>query len=394
MQKKRCFLFVAVLAATMAAGAEPLFNTQNIFPLQDKHVHGSSIVECSNGDLLACWFHGSGERTADDVCVQGARLPKGAQAWSAVFTMADTPDIPDCNPVLFIDSRQRLWLFYIPVLAHRWECCQLKYRRAEDYLDDGPPKWSWQDVIILKPGEVFAKTIEEKFDELHFEEGMWGEYALPYRRLIIEAAKDPYKRQTGWMTRIHPTVLPSGRILLPLYSDGFNLSLVAISDDEGEHWRASLPIVGLGPTQPTIVQKKDGALVAYLRDSGDPPQRVQVSTSHDDGESWSASVDTDIPNPDSSLEVVPLEDGRWLMIHNDTEHGRHRLTASLSDDEGATWKWKHQLEPSDDAGRSFAYPSVIQTPDGLIHMTYSCSAASGKCIRHAVLNVQWIRDHD
>lgn len=49
-----------------------------IFPLQEKHVHSSSIVECPNGDLLACWFHGSGERTADDVVIRGARLKKGS----------------------------------------------------------------------------------------------------------------------------------------------------------------------------------------------------------------------------------------------------------------------------------------------------------------------------
>lgn len=388
--------WTVVVVALCLAGtgwAAPVFETQNIFPLQGKHVHGSSIVQCPNGDLLACWFQGSGERTADDVSVQGARLRKGVGEWGPVFVMADTPGFPDCNPVLFIDKDERLWLFWIPVLANRWECCMLKYRRAEDYQGDGPPKWSWQEVINLKPGEAFAEMLEAKFDELGFSEGMWAEYALPYRRLLLEAARDKYKRQTGWMTRIHPLVLPTGRILLPLYSDGFNLSLVAISDDDGETWRASLPIVGLGPTQPTLVHKKDGTLVAYLRDTGDPLYRVQISTSKDNGESWSAAVDTEIPNPDSSLEVVVLKDGHWVMVHNDTEDGRHRLTASLSDNEGASWKWKRQLEPSDDGGRSFSYPSVIQTREGLIHMTYSYSAkgAGGRTIRHCVVSTEWIK---
>jgi len=92
-----------------------------IFPLQGRHVHSSSIVECPNGDLLACWFHGSGERTADDVVIQGARLEKGSNKWSQVFSMADTPDFPDCNPVLFVDQRERLWLFWIVVRANAWE---------------------------------------------------------------------------------------------------------------------------------------------------------------------------------------------------------------------------------------------------------------------------------
>ncbi len=380
---------VALLVGGLG-GAEPVFRTENIFPLVDKHCHGSSIVECPNGDLLACWYHGSGERSADDVLVQGARLKKGVREWSAVFVMADTPGFPDCNPVLYIDRQERLWLFWIPVLARRWECCMLKYRRAEEYQGDGAPKWSWQDVITLKPGDVFARTLEEKFDQLHFGDGMWGEYAPPYRRMLIEAACDPYKRQTGWMTRIHPLALPSGRILLPLYSDGFNVSMVAISDDIGDTWRASRPIVGLGPIQPTLVRKADGTLVAYMRDSGDVPNRVLVSTSKDDGESWSAALDSDIPNPGSSLEVVALEDGRWLMVHNDTEQGRHRLAASLSDDEGATWQWKRRIEPSDKEGKTFAYPSVIQARDGLIHMTYSFTTAAGNSIRHCVVNTEWL----
>ena len=380
-----------VLLMAGAAWAAPLFHTENIFPLVDKHVHGSSIVECPNGDLLACWFHGSGERTADDVVVNGARRKKGADAWGPMFLMADTPGFPDCNPVLYVDREERLWLFWIAVLAHRWECSMLKYRRAGDYQGDGPPQWSWQDVITLKPGDTFPEILQEKFKELDMGEGMWAEYALPYPRLLVEAAQDPYKRQTGWMTRIHPLALPSGRILLPLYSDGFNVSMVAISDDLGAHWRPSLPMVGAGPIQPTLARKRDGSLVAYLRDSGDEPNRVLVSTSQDDGESWSAAVDTDIPNPGSSLEVIVLADGRWVMICNDTPLGRGRLSAWLSDDEGATWKWKRHIEPADEDGRTFAYPSVIQTRDGNIHMTYSFSARKGgACIRHCVLNAQWV----
>ena len=394
MKARSVITVIAVVLVCGGVSAEPIFRTENIFPVVGKHVHGSSIVECGNGDLLACWYYGSGERSADDVVIQGARLKKGEEKWSPVFLMADTPGFPDCNPVLYVDRQERLWLFWIAVLANRWECGYLKYRRAEEYQGDGPPDWSWQDVIQLKPGEAFAKTLEEKFREIGLHQDMWAEYAPPYGQMLIEAARDQCKRQTGWMTRIHPITLPSGRILLPLYSDGFNVSLVAISDDDGETWRASLPIVGLGPIQPSLVRKTDGTVVAYCRDSGEAPNRVLMSTSNDDGESWSAAVDTDIPNPGSSLEVIELKSGHWLMVCNDTEQGRHRLTAFLSDDEGETWKWKRQLEPRYERGKSFGYPSVIQTRDGLIHMTYSLSTDLGQSIRHCVVNNEWIMSGD
>jgi len=394
MNRVGIVILITVATLMEVAGAEPVFKTENIFPYVTKHVHGSSIVELPDNGLLACWFHGSGERSADDVEILGARLytKNGVRVgWSPVGRMADTPGFPDCNPVLFLDANERLWLFWIAVLAHRWECSLLKYRYSDDYQDQGLPKWTWQDVITLDPGDKFAETIEKQFKEADIEEGCWAEYALPYTELIAEAARDPYKRQTGWMTRIHPLVLKSGRILLPLYSDGFNVGLVAISDDTGETWRASKPIVGLGPIQPTLVQKKDGTIVAYMRDSGDPPGRVHVSTSNDNGESWSFTVKSEIPNPGSSLEVIALKSGNWLMIFNDTEDGRYRLAAALSNDEGATWKWKRLVEPSDDEGKSFAYPSVIQTRDGLIHMTYSYSAAKGKTIRHTTINEEWVK---
>lgn len=382
------------LMLVSSVSSKPFHSSELIFPLQEKHVHSSSIVACPNGDFLVCWFHGSGERKANDVKIQGARLQQGKQKWSPVFLMADTPGLPDCNPVLFIDAKERLWLFWIVVQANRWEHSILKYRVSRDFQTAVKPVWDWQDIILFQPGTEFAQEIKKGFDTVIQEEEVWAEYAPLYHKMVIEAAKDSRKRQRGWMTRIHPTVLASGRILLPLYSDGFNVSLVAISDDQGQSWRPSLPMVGLGPIQPTIVPMKNGDLVAYCRDSGGPPYRVQKSISTDQGESWSPTVDTEIPNPGSSLEVCRLHDGRWLMVLNDTEDGRHRLAVWLSDDESETWKWKRYIGKAVQNSRSYAYPSMIQTPDGLIHLTYSYRENNLKSIRHDVFNLEWVMEQE
>jgi predicted neuraminidase len=388
--KKLLMVLIALLLFTSLSIAKPYFKKEKIFPYQPKHVHSSSIVQSPNGDFLVCWFHGSGERTEDDVLVQGSRLRKGSDQWEDVFLMADTPGFPDCNPVLFIDAKDRLWLFWIPVLAHSWEQSILKYRIADNYNDDGPPVWNWQDIIALKPGEKFAQAVEEGFKN-NSQDAVWAEFAPAYEDLIIEASKDKIKRQMGWMPRVHPFVLESGRILLPIYSDGFCLGLVAISDDVGETWRASKPMVGIGLNQPTIVQKNGGTLVAYMRNEGIKPMRVLKSESIDEGETWSFAEFTDIPNPESSLEVIKLDDGTWLMIFNDTEDGRHSLAAALSDDEGATWKWKNHIALVEPRQKSFSYPSVIQSKDGLIHVTYSYAAGPERTIKHAVFNKEWVK---
>ena len=361
-----------------------------IFPYQNKHVHASSVVEAPNGDLIACWFYGSGERTANDVLVQGSRLKKSAKEWDPVFIMADTPDLPDCNPVLFINPNDELMLFWIAVRANGWENSILRYKISSDYDKTGAPKWNWQDIIILKPGESFYRSIKKAFEDNYSNPG-WAEYALPYEKLITAAAADKEKRQKGWMTRIHPTVLASGRILLPLYSDGFNVALAAISDDDGKSWRASNPIVGFGPIQPTFAKRKDGSIMAYLRDSGAAPQRIMMSESSDQGETWSFAIDTDIPNPGSSLEVTVLKNGHWVMAYNDTEDNRNSWAVSLSDNEGKTWKWKRHIGQAADQSESFSYPSLIQTKDGKLHLTYSYGNPSGKTIMHASFDEKWIK---
>jgi predicted neuraminidase len=378
-----------ILAGPLPA-AEPIFHAELIFPLQPKHVHSSCIVECPNGDLLATWFHGSGERESPDVVIQGARLRRGSTAWSEVFPMADTPHLPDCNPVLFIDANDELTLFWIAVLGDSWNHCLPRFRKSKDYSGDGPPRWYWQDDLILTPGVEFVEALAEGLPQLSIAAADYGGHAPAPMEALIEAARDPRKRQLGWMPRTHLLTLPSGRILLPLYSDAFYVGLMAISDDAGQSWRPSRPIVGVGLNQPSVVRKQDGMLVAYMRREGPPPPRVQVSTSRDDGETWSLAQASDSPNPNTSLEVISLRDGRWVMAYNDIEVGRDRLALALSDDEGQTWKHRRHLE--DIPGGLFHYPSIIQTRDGRLHLTYTYQPGDEKqrAIKHVVLDADWI----
>ncbi len=363
-------LLIACQAAVFAQTKEPVQKSMLVFPLQPQHAHGSSIVALPNGDMLCAWFQGSGERNSDDVRIMGARLRKGAKAWSEPFLMADTPAIPDCNPVLFLNEKNKLFLVWIAVQANLWEQSILRYRTSTAYSQNAPPVWSWQDNILLKPNNRFAREIEEKFKELPETHAGWAGYAPTYDEMIVTASRDAAKRSTGWMTRIKPLLLGNGKIILPLYSDGYNLSLMAISEDQGDTWRPGLPLVGRGPIQPALARRKNGNIVAYLRDSGDAPNRVHISESSDEGESWTPSVKSDIPNT-ASVELLTLKDGRWAFLGNDTEDGRYRMSLYFSDDEGKTWSHKLRLEDHTDRRGGYSYPSMIQTRDGLLHITYS-----------------------
>jgi predicted neuraminidase len=386
-------LLYGVIACAQPA-PKPFHSAELIFPLEHWHNHSSSVVELSNGDLLVCWFHGSGERQADDVKVMGARWSKRKNSWSQPFLMADTPFFPDPNPTMFIDGKNRLWLFWAVILANEWYTALMKYKVSSDFLGDGPPKWETFDNLLIIPKNIARRT-EEVFGKLTSEPGRTGEFAARQ----IKLANDKYFSRVGWFTRTHPRQLPSGRILVPMYSDGYSFSIMGISDDNGQTWYGSEPIVGFGNIQPSVLRRKNGELVAYMRDNGPPPKRASKAVSSDDGVTWTTAEDTEIPNPGSSLEGTVLRDGRWLLVHNDTERLRNSLVVAMSDDEGKTWKWRRHLEldKSERPGQ-YHYPSIIQGKDGAIHVTYSyfvnLPEGQRKSIKHANFNAAWVEQGD
>jgi predicted neuraminidase len=387
--KTAAAILASLLAAATASAAAP-YSAELVFPLHPKHNHAPGIVECPNGDLIVSWYRGSGERQADDVAVYGARKRKGMDAWSEPFLLADNQGFPDCNTALFIDAQNRLWLFWPVILDNRWESCLTNYRIASKYGADGPPAWDWQGVLYLKPKDfekVMLRGVEDRAKM--FPDARRG---TPEQIERVKAKiADKLSSRLGWQPRCKPTVLPSGRILLPLYSDTFSVSLMAISDDGGKSWYASEPLAGYGSIQPAVLRRNDGTLVAYMRENG-PIKRIRVAESKDEGISWGPVGATDMPNPGSGLDAVRLANGHWLLVRNDTVAGRNSLAVSVSEDEGKTWKWTRHLEKH--ASGSYHYPAMIQGRDGTIHVVYSYFVPGGKSMKHAAFTEDWIREGD
>ena len=409
------FLFSVVLTALFPlnqsrASEGPFLTSELIFPLETWHNHASCIVETPKGDLLVCWFHGSGERTADDVSIEGSRLRKGRHEWEPRFVMADTPGLPDGNPCMFIDPKERLWLLHTTILANTWESALLKVRTSRDYLGKGCPVWQTSEVLHVKPGREFDAEVSRRLPELENKVAALQLSGRPLQEAeaaldaIRHHATDKLYRRLGWMTRAHPLVLNDRRLIVPLYHDGFSFSLMAITDDWGLTWHTSAPLVGAGNIQPSLVQRRDGSLYTLMRDNGPPPHRLQQSDSMDQGETWSAVTDTALPNPGSGAEIISLRNGHWVLISNDTETSRHQLAVQISDDEGRSWKWKRYLErdePGPQAG-SYHYPSIIEAKDGTLHASYSYHLnrrnlpkdtdgdPAAKSIKHAHFNEAWV----
>jgi predicted neuraminidase len=290
----------------------------------------------------------------------------------------------------------------------------VKYQISADFLGDGPPSWNRHEVMHLKPPAEFQAAALDYYARTEQEvarsspDDASRKKMADYFKTVRERATDKLSQRLGWMPRAHPLVVDDTRLIVPLYSDGFDFSLMALTDDWGATWRTSRPLVGAGNIQPSIVRHRDGRLYTLMRDNGPAPKRLHQSESRDRGETWTPVTDSEVPNPGSGAEIIGLRNGHWALISNDTEEGRHRLTVQLSDDEGKTWRWRRALEndpPGPHAGR-YHYPSLLETADGTLHATYSQHRRGApvaadtkrgkelKTIKHAHFNEAWVQQGD
>lgn len=130
--------------------------------------------------------------------------------------------------------------------------------------------------------------------------------------------------------------------------------------------------------QPTILLHKDGLIQMLCRSTGNS---ILSSWSKDSGRTWDELIPTILPNPNSGIDAVTLNDGRHLVVYNHLTKGRNMLNVAVSED-GKEWKAASLLE-NDQKDTEFSYPAVIQTADGLVHITYTWNR---KLIKHVVLD--------
>lgn len=298
--------------------------------------HASTLVELSSGKLLAAWFGGDYEGHAN-VSIWTSIFSNGH--WSKPMIVADgfvgDKRYPTWNPVLFKNTSGILYLFY----------------------KVGPNPRSWWGMM---------KTSED-------EGATWSRATR-----LADGIIGPVKNK--------PITLDDGTILSPSSTETESAWRIHIerSTDEGKSWQR-IPVDtagGYDVIQPSILRYDDGRLQILCRSKHGS---VMQSWSSDRGEHWSKLSATTLKNPNSGTDAVTLRGGRQLIIYNpdlpgkDWWNGRSRLHASISAD-GLNWTDAFVLEHG--SQEEFSYPSVIQTQDGKIHVTYTYDR---KNIKYVVL---------
>jgi predicted neuraminidase len=106
------------------------------------------------------------------------------------------------------------------------------------------------------------------------------------------------------------------------------------------------------------------------------------------GRTWSPLEPLGLPNPNAGTDALTLKDGRHLIVYNDAAPApgsrsgkRYPLVVALSPD-GVCWTKAAVIE-DEPLPDGYAYPAVIQTSDGLVHITYTWNR---QLIKHTVID--------
>jgi len=291
--------------------------------------HASSLLELGNGDLLCTWFGGTREGHAD-VNIWLARKPKGGQ-WQSPVSVSDGDGKTLFNPVLV----------------------QLKGGDIQIYF--------------VSPGINDGKVITSS-DNGH----TWSKPKELLKGFVGPIVNKPVYMDDG-------TIIAGGSLQ---GGPGWRIH-VERSTDNGKTWTKIGPISDPVNTkykiiQPTILVHSQKRLQILAR-TGDHSLDAKIAQtwSDDGGLTWSPVTDTTLPNNSSAIDAVTLDDGRHLLVYNHSTRedliggrkGRGILTVAVTRD-GISWEAGAVLEYRT-GSVLYSYPAVIQTKDGLVHVTYS-----------------------
>ncbi len=284
--------------------------------------HASTLVETKNG-LLAAYFGGTEERNPD-VAIWLSRQTDGK--WSAPVEVANgvespTKRYPTWNPVLFQPKDGPLRLFY----------------------KKGPSPSEWWGMVMTSTdeGRTWSKAVR-------LPEGILG----------------PIKNK--------PVQLANGDIISGSSSEGKEGWRVHFerSTDGGMTWTATPPLNDgkkIAAIQPSLLIHPGDRLQALGRTRA---TGIFETWSEDGGKTWGPMISTGLPNPSSGTDAVTLRDGRHLLVYNHSRKDRSPLNIAVSND-GKVWEAALVLEDDAKAPNGFSYPAVIQTKDGLVHISYT-----------------------
>ena len=351
--------------------------------------HAANLCWLPDGTLACTWFGGTMEGMGD-ISIWLSRLAPGATRWSEAERLSDAADRSEQNPVLWVAPGGAVWLFHTSQPGGRQDQCEIFHRVSTDggaSFGAAARLGDFRGIFVRQPPQL----------------GPGGEWLLPGFRCVTP---------------------PEGA-----WTGGLDTACLLVSRDQGASWTVTEVPESLGAVHMNPVAARGGVMPAFYRDRF--AQSVRRSLSTDGGLSWGPAEPVDLPNNNSSIQVIRLRDGRLALVGNpvnaamsdqrraslyDEIEGseaapqgaggtggavtgavwgvpRAPLVLAFSSDEGAQFPERRVLEEGsgyclsnnsrDGLNREYSYPSVLEGPDGSLHLAYTYHRRAIKYLRLA-----------
>lgn len=376
----------ALMTGEVVANASEKGRADAYLPSPCIQNHAANLAFLPEGTLTCVWFGGTMEGMGD-ISIYMSRLAPGASRWSQPEKMSDDPAKSEQNPLIFNAPDGKVWLLYTSQTSGNQDGSVVKCRIS----GDGGKTFGEVRVLCDIPGTFVRQPI------LINKSGIW---LLPIFRCIGL----PGERWTG----------------------DVDTAGVLISRDQGKSWALTEVPDSVGAVHMNIVPLDGDNLVAFYRSRFS--ESVLSSRSSDGGEHWSAPQPIDLPNNNSSIQATKLKNGMIAMVYNHsnalTSDARRQslydeiegdedvkvapaltierrkavwgvprapLSLALSSDGGASFPRRIDLDTGDgyclsnnskdSVNREFSYPSIVQGPDGAVHIAYTYYRRTIKYVR-------------
>jgi predicted neuraminidase len=303
--------------------------------------HASTIVTLEDGDLLAAWFGGTKEGNLD-VDIWLSRRSGGK--WDKPIRVAGDPSIPYWNPVLHAYKDKVLLYFKVGHTIPEW------YTLVMSSENGGR---TWSEPRELVPGDIGGRgPVKNKLIVLG--NGTWVAPASIEHDLwdaFVDLSSD------CGMTWTRSGLVPLRR----------NANIHSPGDQTHSLLPQEAGFRGKGIIQPALWESTPGQVHMLLRSTDG---WIYRSDSIDSGMTWSDASPTSLPNNNSGIDVVRMDNGILALVYNPVQGdwaARTPLVIRFSRDNGDSWSDEIVLEHEPG---EYSYPAIIAEGSAL-YVTYT-----------------------
>lgn len=325
---------------------------QFVLPPEDagfNNCHASTLLALPDGDVLVAYFAGQKEGSGD-TAIWLSRQHRGE--WLPPHRAIAEDGLAHWNPVL-LNAQKAIWLFYkVGPNVHEW---RTRYVTSQDQ------GMTWSEPQELVAGDALPRgPVKNKV--LVTSDGCWLAPGSTeddrYWDAFVDRSEDDGRHwQIAQVPISHQT------------ETGSDDRQLWQGLQAGALWENDLERIFLwdGVIQPSLWESAPGHVHMMMRSTRG---HVYRSDSQDNGKSWCAAYPTALPNNNSGIDLVRTNSGELILAYNPVAGNwgrRFPISLSTSRDNGDSWSDPVDMETEEG---EFSYPAII-CAGNTVHMTYT-----------------------